>query len=72
MDKAQRELQEERDRSKRLVEAARAGSMATQGAGTSPVCVTWPGISACLWFQAFCVCSGVDQPGARLRGSQLA
>ena len=32
--KAQKELQEERDRSKRLLEAARAGRMATQAAGS--------------------------------------
>ena len=33
VERAQRELQEERGRSKRLLEAARAGSMATQSAG---------------------------------------
>ena len=40
VERAQRELQEERGRSKRLLEAARAGSMATQSAGTLLACCT--------------------------------
>ena len=38
VERAQRELQEERGRSKRLLEAARAGSMATQSAGGALAC----------------------------------